>query len=440
MPTERNDLDALYCQKVHEAILDDAPVILTLFNDDAFQQDAYLELRYQPERGHADLYFYGIGLQQILNQAVRRRAVSGDSPQNFDTFLQNLNLLYAVHHVRIAGAELTHILHVLEASQGVHFEHSVCGRDGNMVTLKSFWKAGASFHYWCAPVGSGTQIAEVVWLLADYLPRPARTSLQDALPAEAALQLQNQLRQHTATQEAECFSSFRENFRQTQLAQLYASIQQKGTTALRAGNAVFDDYLNRPETDTRMAVALVIRLPESVQQNIRQALDALAVDFPELYYYPADDLHITVLDILRGRPGLEKPSPALLAQYKACLTQTLEQLSPFSIRFKGLTVSDGAILVKGYDDGGLESLRTALRPALKAAGLPLEERYETASCHVTAARFPQKIHDPAGLLSKLESLSELYLRVFKITEVELTYHNWYDSKKECLAAFSLEES
>lgn len=31
MPTERNDLDALYCQKVHEAILDDAPVILTLF-------------------------------------------------------------------------------------------------------------------------------------------------------------------------------------------------------------------------------------------------------------------------------------------------------------------------------------------------------------------------------------------------------------------------
>ena len=130
----------------------------------------------------------------------------------------------------------------------------------------------------------------------------------------------------------------------------------------------------------------------------------------------------------------------MLAQYKTCLSRTLEQLPPFSIRFKGLTVSDGAILVKGYDDGGLEALRAALRPSLKASGLPLEERYETTSCHVTAARFPQKLHDPDRLLTRLGSLSELYLRMLKVTEVELTYHNWYDSKKECLAAFSLEES
>ena len=432
-----DSLDERYCRKVHEAILDDAPVILTLFNDDAFQRDAYLELCYQPERGYADLYFCGIGPQQLLERWERYRAAHDGPSEDVDTFLQNLNLMYSVGHARIDGVVLAHILHVLDACQGVRFERPVCGRDGNTVTLKSFWRSGAEFRYWYAPADSGTQIAEVVWLLADYLPRPARTSLQDALPAEAALQLQEQLRQRASEAEKERLKNFQGNFRQLQLTRLYQSIQQKGAAALRRGEPAIDPYLNHPETDTRMAVALVIRPPEIVQQNIRQALHTLAADFPELYYYPADDLHITVLDILRGRPGLEKPSPALLAQYKACLTQTLEQLPPFSICLKGLTASDGAILVKGYDDGGLEVLRTALRPALKAAGLPLEEHYETTSCHVTAARFPQKIHDPAGLLARIEQLSECYLRTFKVTEVELTYHNWYDSHKECLSAIPL---
>lgn len=434
-----DSLDERYCRKVHEVILDDAPVILTLFNNDAFQQDAYLELCYQPERGYADLYFCSIGPQQLLERWAWYRAAHGEPAEDMDTFSQNLNLLYAVSHMRIDGVVLAHILHVLDACQGVRFKRPVCGRDGNTVTLKSFWKSGAEFHYWCAPVGSGTQIAEVVWLLADYLPRPARTSLQAALPSEAALQLQEQLRQRASEAEKERLKDFQENFRQLQLTRLYQSIQQKGTAALRSGNLNIDLCLNNPETDTRMAVALVIRPPESVQQNIRQVLNAIAANFPELYCYPADDLHITVLDILRGRPGLEKPSPALLSQYKTCLARTLEQVPPFSICFKGLTASDGAILVKGYDDGGLETLRAALRPALKAAGLPLEERYETTSCHITVARFPQKIHDPTGLLNRINQLSEFYLRVFKVTEAELTYHNWYDSKKECLAAFSLQE-
>ena len=177
--------------------------------------------------------------------------------------------------------------------------------------------------------------------------------------------------------------------RTRQLDDLYASIRAKGMDAFLAGGAV-DDWLNHPDADTRMAVALVIRPAEAVRQRIRCTLDRLQADFPELYCYPASDLHITVLDILRGRPGLEKPSPALLAQYNACLCSAAVQLPAFSIQFRGLTLSDGAIMVKGYDDGGLEALRSSLRPALRAAGLPLEERYETFSCHITAARFPQK--------------------------------------------------
>lgn len=221
-----------------------------------------------------------------------------------------------------------------------------------------------------------------------------------------------------------------------QLNMLYDSIRTKSIDAFLSGG-IPDDFLNHPEVDTRMAVALVIRPPKAVRQHIRNALDKLANDFPELYCYPAGDLHITVLDILRGRPGLEKPSPALLTQYKNCMEGAVSQLEPFFVQLNGLVFSDGAIMVKGFDDGGLEALRAALRPALQAAGLPLEERYETTSCHITAVRFPEKLRDPIGLLARLEQYAEADFGSFEITRAELTYHNWYDSKKECLFPISL---
>lgn len=224
--------------------------------------------------------------------------------------------------------------------------------------------------------------------------------------------------------------------RALQLNTLYDSIRAKSIDAFLSGG-VPDDFLNHPETDTRMAVALVIRPPETIRQAVCAVLEELHTDFPELYCSPADDLHITVLDILRGRPGLEKPAPALLARYMSYLESAVARLEPFSVQLKGLVFSDGAVMVKGFDDGGLEALRAALRPALRAAGLPLEERYETTSCHITAVRFPEKLRDPAGLLAWLEQYADTDLGSFEVTGAELTYHNWYDSRKECISAIHL---
>ena len=233
-------------------------------------------------------------------------------------------------------------------------------------------------------------------------------------------------------------SGFRQDSAQERFARLtalYSDIRCNGMDTLLSGGTA-DDWLNHPEADTRMAVALVIRPPEAVRGRIRHTLDELAKDFPELYCYPADDLHITVLDILRGRPGLEKPSHTLLSQYKTCMESAVLPLEPFSIRCRGLTFSGGALMVQGFDDGGLEALRASLRPALRAAGLPLEERYETTSCHITAVRFPEKLRKPAGLLARLEQYADTDFGTFEVADAELTYHNWYDSKKEGLFTLS----
>lgn len=186
-------LDALYCQKVQEAIHDPAPCILSIFCNDSFENDAYLELRYQPARGYADLYFCGISLHQIISIQTRRALVQKSTPCTLDDLLQKLDLTFSVNHARICSQSLSYILAILDDCQGVHSTDQSFGRDGCWVTVKSFWKDGAEFNYWVRPKGPAAKIAGAVWLLADYLPRPARDSLQSCLSSDEVCQLQKKL-------------------------------------------------------------------------------------------------------------------------------------------------------------------------------------------------------------------------------------------------------
>lgn len=189
-----DQLDILYCQKVLEAIMDSAPCILTIFSNDAFQNDAYLELRYLPERGYADLYFCGISLHQIDQNRTRRAMKNGTMPPPLTAYWQQLDLAPALHHVRICGETLQHILCCLDNCQEVSTALVYSVRDGCIVTVQSFWKQGFAAQFWSAPGRCSQPLAEVVWLLADYLPRPARDSLQRCLSTEDAYALQNALR------------------------------------------------------------------------------------------------------------------------------------------------------------------------------------------------------------------------------------------------------
>lgn len=186
-------MDELYCQKIHEAIPDTAPVILTLFNKDAFQDSTYLEVRYLQERGYATLYFCPVSPHRLQMNQFSIIEAAGYPAVPFSQYLENLEFAAFLCCARISGKELCYILDVLDACQNIQFHRPLCGRDGNFVTLKSHWGAGATFCYYCTPVGSHTEIAEVVWLLADYLPRPARNSLQFGLSDRDVYNLRQKL-------------------------------------------------------------------------------------------------------------------------------------------------------------------------------------------------------------------------------------------------------
>ena len=220
---------------------------------------------------------------------------------------------------------------------------------------------------------------------------------------------------------------------------LYSDILAQNRTRLLEGGSA-DDWLLRPEQDARMAVALLLRIPTEVGERAAAALAPLRERFPELYCYPARDLHITVLDLLRGRAGLPLPSPKQCAAYERCIHNVAARYAPFTVQLRGLTASDGALMLKGWfaeEEGGLNALRADLRCALREEGLPLEERYETCSCHVTAVRFARPLSDPAALLNWVERHADTDFGTFLAAQLEVSYHNWYDSRKQALAQITL---
>jgi 2'-5' RNA ligase len=219
------------------------------------------------------------------------------------------------------------------------------------------------------------------------------------------------------------------------ISELYKNIAHRSACAIRDGG-IIDQFLAHPEQDYRMGVSLVFRIPNTVKKSILNKMKDIKQCAPELYYYPPADFHVTILDLQRAKPGL-MCSPELAERYTEAVIDAVKGIHPFGVSFCGMVASDGAVLVKGYYDPAFEVLRQKLRTILRKLDLPLDERYETFSCHITVVRFPCKIESPSVFSDVIKNLSDINFGRFTVDSVQLVYHNWYDSNKEVLSEISL---
>ena len=214
----------------------------------------------------------------------------------------------------------------------------------------------------------------------------------------------------------------------------YDSILTANREKILAGG-VGDALLERALTDSRMSLVVLIRIPLNVAEKINSCIDDLKGIEPNLYYYPVKDFHITVMDVLKGEEG--RRIPQNITEYIRCIEECSKEISPFKIRFDGLTASDNAILVRGYYDDHLMVFRQKLRDMLKQRGLSLEERYKTISSHATIARLHSKYQNPERLLDYIEKPRSF--GTMTVSSMEISFHNWYDTRKEVLSAIELEK-
>lgn len=83
----------------------------------------------------------------------------------------------------------------------------------------------------------------------------------------------------------------------------------------------------------------------------------------------------------------------------------------------------------------MELLRQRLRQSILDNNMNLDERYPTISSHITIVRFKNKLQERKGLIEILKEYENYDFGTLKVSEIELIYHNWYDSKKEVLEKY-----
>jgi 2'-5' RNA ligase len=204
----------------------------------------------------------------------------------------------------------------------------------------------------------------------------------------------------------------------------------KGEAALRAAGIEIYEILVRelaaPGSDGRNGISLVARPTPPVAAHILRIQQRLQQLEPRQYYYPAADLHLTVLEVAFGRTRGEVA--ALLAQLAPLLPAVLRGfrapvLQPLLLGFdpKGCALN----FVPQNED--FHQLREQLRAALEGVGIVPQARYGPVSAHVSLFRYI------CPLSTEKERWADLLRDTpvepdacWKITSLEMTCGaNWY---------------
>lgn len=213
----------------------------------------------------------------------------------------------------------------------------------------------------------------------------------------------------------------------------YDTMRETAFRKLVRGEAELDALLDSAH-DTRRGITLVARPPAHIKAIIEDILADFQQLEPSQYYYPASDIHLTILSIISCYQGftLDVIDPEA---YKQAVNTILQHTPPFRIRFAGLTASPGGIIVQGFpEDDGLNNLRNQVRRYFQASGLQqsIDQRYSIQTAHSTVVRFRNELTDPARLLKAIERFEHHNIGSFEVDALELVYNDWYQRQENTI--------
>jgi 2'-5' RNA ligase len=204
----------------------------------------------------------------------------------------------------------------------------------------------------------------------------------------------------------------------------------KGAQALLDKHAEPDptliQELRTPGSDQRYGVNLIVRPPPSVIGYIESLQERLCTREPDQYFYPADDLHLTLLEICSSRPQAD------VERLAVAVVQALPDV---------LQSAPRALLVRpllGYDqracalhflpiDHALQTLRHHLVNQLAAHGITVAPRYAPQSAHVTLMRYVRPLRtEPTAWVETLNHAAPESTLEWLVDSVWLTWGaTWY---------------
>lgn len=208
--------------------------------------------------------------------------------------------------------------------------------------------------------------------------------------------------------------------------ELYSRIHSSNFERIRSGQVEIDKILASGLPDLRSGISLIIPV-RGMRKEYAAIVERMERAAPDQYYYPFEDLHVTVFDFLQAS-GSYSRNADLESAFLWISREAAASAGSFPIKMKGLVFSQAAGLIKGYDDDVLIGLRKRIRDGMAACGMANDERYESESAHVTFMRFMGILADPGSLCGALKELEEFDLGAEKVTELELVEHDWYNTR------------
>ena len=221
----------------------------------------------------------------------------------------------------------------------------------------------------------------------------------------------------------------------------YEQLFRQASAALTRNEPEIDAQLTDKARDARRGVTLIIRPAAPVRQAINTFLTELRTLAPGQYFYQPAEFHVTVISVIPGSVAWRQ-RVRQWPVYRAVLAEVIARHPAFTIDFRGVTASPGAVLIQGFPQADtLARIRDEIRAGLHRAGVgaDLDARYQVTAAHVTAMRFQQPPADCTRLLAFLSANRERPFGETRVRTLPLIWGDWYASAErvKVLAEYGL---
>lgn len=215
-----------------------------------------------------------------------------------------------------------------------------------------------------------------------------------------------------------------------EITTIYQQLWDQSVEKFRREQYELDPLIN-DRSDTRRGLTLIARFdPKTVEVINNFLYEARRID-PGQYYYPASDLHLTVLSVISCTANFSLKD-VKLADYKAVINQSLAGVGPLKLAFKGITASPSCILLQGIpQDNQLNNMRARLRAGFKNSNLQhsIDSRYAIKTAHSSIIRFQAQVKNSERFINLLEKYRDFDFGTLEINELEFVFNDWYQKQE-----------
>jgi 2'-5' RNA ligase len=179
--------------------------------------------------------------------------------------------------------------------------------------------------------------------------------------------------------------------------------------------------------DNRFGLILNVCPNAAVKSKVEEFQRRFEAIDAEQYYYPANDLHFTVIAIVSCKEGFTISGLDIEA-YKQVIRDVLSLVEPFEIKCSGLTAFPGGIMVQGFPAGDrLNVIRDSLRTEFNTSLLfhSIDSRYRIQTAHSTIIRFIKPLRNIRLLQEFLEENRKIHFGDFTVQDILIFYCDWY---------------